>query len=81
MPALDHLAGVKQVFFFVTKDTAMALQALTAVGEGIDGQAGAVHASTVKEKQNNENQVDPGVQKVWWLGKTCLNREDRILMC
>lgn len=42
--ALDHLAGVKQVFFFVTKDTAMALQALTAVGEGIDGQAGAMYA-------------------------------------
>lgn len=81
MAALDHLAGVKQVFFFVTKDTAMALQALTAVGEGIDGQAGAMYASTVKEKQSNENQVDTRVQKVWWLGKTCLNTDDRILMC
>lgn len=59
----------------------MALQALAAVGEGIDGQADAMHASTVKEKQSNENQVDTGVQKVWRLGKTCLNREERILMC
>lgn len=81
MQALDHLAGVKQVFFFITKDTAMALQALTAVGEGIDGQAGAMDASTVKEKQRNENQVDTRVQKIRWLGKTCLNREARILMC
>lgn len=45
MLALDHLAGVKQIFFFVTEDTPVALQALTAVGEGIDGQAGAVDAS------------------------------------
>lgn len=59
----------------------MALQALTAVGEGIDGQADAMHASTVKEKQSNENRVDTGAQKVWRLGKTCLNREERILMC
>lgn len=69
MLALDHLAGVKQVFFFITKDTPMALKALTAVGEGIDGQAGAVYTPVVKEKHRNENKADTGVQKVQWLGK------------
>lgn len=51
MLALDHLAGVKQIFFFITEDTAVALQALAAVGEGIDGQAGPMYASSGKEKQ------------------------------
>lgn len=43
MLALDHLAGVKEIFFFITEDTAMALQALATIGEGIDGQAGPMH--------------------------------------
>lgn len=42
MFALDHLAGVKQIFLFITQNTPVALKALTAVGECIDGQAGAV---------------------------------------
>lgn len=41
--ALDHLAGVKQIFFFITEDPAVALQALAAVGEGVDGQAGPMY--------------------------------------
>lgn len=48
----------------------MAFQALTAVGEGIDGQAGAVYTSVVKEKHRSVNKVDRGVRNVWWLGKT-----------
>lgn len=44
MLALDRLAGVEEILFFITEDTSMALQALTAVGEGIDGQAGAMYA-------------------------------------
>lgn len=51
MLALDGLAGVKQVLLFVTEDTPMALQALTAVGEGVDGQAGAIHASAERGEQ------------------------------
>lgn len=43
--AFDRLAGVKQGLLLVTEDAPMALQALTAVGEGIDGQADAMHAS------------------------------------
>jgi len=43
MLALDRLAGVKQILLLITEDTAVALQTLTAVGERIDGQAGAVH--------------------------------------
>lgn len=46
MLALDHLTGVKQIFLFVAEDSPMALQALTAVGEGIDGQAGAMYTSS-----------------------------------
>lgn len=45
MLALDGLAGVQQILLLVTEDAPVALQALTAVGEGVDGQAGAVHAS------------------------------------
>ena len=45
MLALDGLAGVQQILLFITEDTPMALQALTAVGESVDGQAGAMHAS------------------------------------
>lgn len=48
MLALDHLTGVKQIFFFIAEDTPMALQALTAVGEGIDGQACAMHTFVSK---------------------------------
>lgn len=44
MLTLDGLAGVKQVLFFITENAPMALQALTAVGECIDGQAGAMDA-------------------------------------
>jgi hypothetical protein len=62
MLALDHLAGVKEIFFFITEDTAMALQALATIGEGIDGQAGPMHTSSGKEKQR-------GCQKGWWLSK------------
>lgn len=69
MLALDHLAGVKEIFFFITEDTAMALQALTTIGEGIDGQTGPMHTSSGKEKQRNVNTIDRGCQKVWWLGK------------
>lgn len=58
MLAFDHLAGAKQIFFFITEDTPMALQALTAVGEGIDGQAGPMYTSSGKEKQRNVNTVD-----------------------
>lgn len=43
--AFDRLAGVKQGLLLITEDAPMALQALTAVGEGIDGQADAMHAS------------------------------------
>lgn len=46
----EDLAGVKQVLLFITQDAPMALQALTAVGEGVDGQAGAMHASAGKRK-------------------------------
>lgn len=42
---LDGLAGVEQVLLFITQHAPVALQALTAVGEGVDGQAGAMHAS------------------------------------
>lgn len=69
MLALDHLAGVKEIFFFITKDPTMALQALTAVGEGIDGQAGPMYTSSGEEKQRNVNTVDRGCQKLRRLGK------------
>lgn len=42
MLTIDRLAGVKQILLFITEDTPMALQALAAVGEGVDGQAGAM---------------------------------------
>lgn len=64
MLALDHLAGVKQIFFFITEDTAVALQALAAVGEGVDGQAGPMYTSSGKEKQRNVNIVDRRCQTV-----------------
>lgn len=47
----------------------MALQALTAVGEGIDGQAGPMYTSSGEEKQRNVNTVDRGCHKLLWLGK------------
>lgn len=47
--ALDGLAGVEQVLLFIAEHAPVALQALTAVGERIDGQAGAVHAPRVEE--------------------------------
>lgn len=43
---LDGLAGVEQILLFIAEDAPMALQALTAVGERIDGQAGAVYTPT-----------------------------------
>lgn len=43
MLAFDPLAGVKEVLLFITEDSPVALETLTAVGECIDGQAGAVH--------------------------------------
>lgn len=55
MLALDPLAGVKEVLLFITEDSPVALQTLTAVGECIDGQAGAVHTSTVEEEHGNTN--------------------------
>lgn len=50
MLALDRLARVKQIFLFITEDASMALQALTAVGECIDGQAGAMYAFISKAR-------------------------------
>lgn len=50
MLTLDRLAGVKQILLFITEDAPVALQTLTAVGECIDGQAGAMYASTVEEE-------------------------------
>lgn len=44
MLTLDRLAGVEQILFFVTEDAPVALQALAAVGERVDGQAGAMYA-------------------------------------
>lgn len=41
--ALDRLAGVEQICLLITQDSSMTLQALTAVGKRIDGQAGAVY--------------------------------------
>lgn len=46
MLTLDGLAGVKQILLFIAEDAPMALQALTAVGECIDGQAGAMYTPT-----------------------------------
>lgn len=43
MLTLDGLAGVKQILLFIAEHAPMALQALTAVGERIDGQAGAMY--------------------------------------
>lgn len=54
MLTLDGLAGVKQVLLFITQDAPVALQALTAVGEGVDGQAGAMHASAEEERRNDD---------------------------
>lgn len=58
----------------------MALQTLTAVGECIDGQAGAVHTSTVKEEgkdgralgrgDKNGGRVMEGIGKRWASGLT-----------
>lgn len=48
MLAFDPLAGVKEVLLFITEDSPVALETLTAVGECIDGQAGAVHTSTAR---------------------------------
>lgn len=50
MFAFDGLAGVKHILFLITEDTAMAFQALTTVGESIDGQAGAMHTPRVERK-------------------------------
>lgn len=44
MLTLDRLAGVKQILLFITEDAPMALQALAAVGECVDGQTGAMDA-------------------------------------
>lgn len=60
MLALDRLAGVKQILLLITEDTAVALQTLTAVGERIDGQAGAVHTSTVEEEGKNARALGRG---------------------
>lgn len=50
MFAFDGLAGVKHILFLITEDTAMAFQALTTVGESIDGQAGAMHTLISKAR-------------------------------
>lgn len=52
MLTLDRLAGVKQVLLFITEDAPMALQALAAVGERVDGQTGAMDASTVEDRRD-----------------------------
>ena len=52
MLTLDRLAGVKQILLFITEDAPMALQALAAVGERVDGQAGAMDASTVEDRRD-----------------------------
>lgn len=41
----DGLAWVKKIFFLITEDTSMALQAFATIGERIDGQAGTMHTS------------------------------------
>lgn len=50
MLTLDRLAGVKQILLFITEDAPVALQTLTAVGECIDGQAGAMYAFISKTR-------------------------------
>lgn len=60
MLALDRLAGVKQILLFITEDAPMALQTLTAVGERIDGQAGAVHTSAAQEEGRNGHELGRG---------------------
>lgn len=61
MLAPDGLAGAEQILLLVAEDSAVALQALTAVGEGIDGRAGAMHASGA-ERRGAERGLDRGVQ-------------------
>jgi hypothetical protein len=62
MLALDSLAGVKQILLFITEDTSMALQAFTAVGECVDGQAGAMYTSAGEENYKHENAFGRGGQ-------------------
>lgn len=62
MLAFDRLAGVEEILFFITEDTSMALQALTAVGEGIDGQASAMYASKGRRNTEGENAFGGGGQ-------------------
>ena len=71
MLTIDRLAGVKQILLFITEDTPMALQALAAVGEGVDGQAGAMDTPTAQEDRVRQRESEPREEDQWNLRKAC----------
>lgn len=77
MLTIDRLAGVKQILLFITEDTPMALQALAAVGEGVDGQAGAMDTPTAQEDRVRQRESEPREEDQWNLRKAVLL--DRLL--